>query len=413
MKKPIVLWKGYHGPEILALARAAWADELCLVCFPPGTSDVSFLPLLPEGPVEFRGEWDSTPALPTPAGAEAPPYPDAPMIGLFTSGTIGRKLVLASKANVEASLSAILSLFAPDRLGAVFCYPQPFHTFGLVLGYLHAVRNGRELFAAPGPYGKAQHELRQRLRRPDLLTLGTPTHFHDWRLHVREQGVAPAASYAAIVGGAPVAPELWRALRDELRIEAPSIGYGATEACPGVTHLAPGQEPLEAGEIGLPLPGIRLERLPGRGLAFSGPSTCLAIVQNGRVEFPTQVVLSDDVQERSDGIYVYRGRLEQILNRGGEKFALAHLENALRGRLGIEAVCVALPHDRLGEELGVVARTDAAAAPEFRERVYDVLFEVCRREFDRRWFRAVPEIPRTDNAKIDRDAVTRLFGELE
>lgn len=407
MDKPIVLWKGYHGPEIRSLATAAWNGELTLVCFPPAVDDVSFVPFLPKGPVTFRGEWEETPPLSGAAGSRAPAYPDAPMIGLFSSGTVGRKLVLASKANVAASLDAILSEFAPERLGAIFCYPQPFHTFGLVLGYLHAARHGRELVTATGPYGSSQHDLRQRLRRPDLLTLGTPTHFHDWLGYVRAHGERPSPSYAAIVGGAPITPELWGRIQDELAIEAPSVGYGATEACPGVTHLPPGQRPIETGEIGYPLPHLAVERLPGRGLAFSGPSTCLAVIRGENVELPERVVLTDDVVRRDDGVWIYRGRFDHVLNRGGEKFPLAALEEALRGRLGIEAVCVALPDERLGEELGVVAKTDERS----RARVYDVLFDVCRREFDPSRFRPVDELPRTDNAKIDRDAATRLFRE--
>jgi len=413
MAKPVVLWKGYHGSEIAALARAAWEGGIRLICYPPGVDDVSFLPLLPPGPVSFRGQWDSVPTLPLPVES-APSYPDEPMIGLFSSGTVGRKLVLASKRNVEASLDGILSLFETERLGAIFCYPQPFHTFGLVLGYLHSIRHGRELLAAPGRYGSAQHELRNRLRRPDLMTLGTPTHFHDWRAYIRTSGTAPSASYTAILGGAPVAPELWQALREELHIESPSIGYGATEASPGLTHLPPGQMPLEIGEIGYPLPQLSVQRVPGAGLAFSGPSVCLAVIRGERIEFPKQIVLSDDVSERPDGVWVYRGRLEHMLNRGGEKFPLAALEDALRGRLGIETVCVAVPDHRLGEELGIIARTDKSAALASREAVYDVLFEVCQRDFDQKWFRTVAELPRTDNAKIDRSAaLTQLLEDKE
>lgn len=324
--------------------------------------------------------------------------PREAVLGLYSTGTAGRKLVLYSRRNIETSVRAIFGLFEDRRFSTIFCYPQPFHTFGLLLGYVASHILNKELVTPEGPYSSEAHAARARLKRRDVITLGTPTHFRD----LLAFDIAP--SYGAIVGGARVEASLWRALRDVLEIEKPSIGYGATEASPGLTHLPPGREPGEDGEVGFPLPHVDL-RLTDRGLTFRGPNVCLAIVRNGEIEFPEEIPIADELEPREDGVLVFRGRHELVLNRGGEKFLLEEMEAALKARLGVDAVCVAVPDARLGHELGVLAR----GAP--KENVYRCLKEVFFRDFDSARFREVSELPLDASAKIDRHAATRLLDD--
>ncbi len=399
----IRLWKGYHSEALRGLLRQTWQNDELLILVPPFLKELDFVCQLPPGEIEFCGEWAGLEI--ERASDETRSFPVAPVLGVFTSGTVSGvpRLVLYSKENIASSVDAILALFDESRIQSVFCYPQPFHTFGLILGYVLPMLRGFELLTGVGRYSRSFHELRAGLRTPGLLTLGTPTHFHDLLAHVRGAGRELAPSYSSIIGGARVSVTLWRQLRDTLHIEQPSIGYGATEASPGITHLPPGREPLEDGELGFVFPHLSVQLRAGRGLEFSGRSLCLAVIQNGKLEFPSTVLLSDDIRRRADDVLIYHGRTELILNRGGQKFSLEHIEEVVRRNLDVEIVCVSLPDIRLGEDLGVLVRTssleDASAQ---RARIHEAVCSAFDSKFDVANFVDVAEFPLLENAKVDR-----------
>ena len=362
----IILWKGYHSEEVTRLIRESWEREDLLILYPPKLNTLKFLDCLPEGQLEFAGTWDQEIVLQVKRRNSPPIYPENPIFGIFSTGSnesTDRKLILYSKKNIESSLNAILALFDNEAYDSIFCYPQPFHTFGLILGYLHSLLYQKKLIPLNGQYQTEQHQSWLSLANAKTLTLGTPTHFKDLIKQVQQKKHSPRRTYASIVGAASVEVSLWKQLRDELNITKPSIGYGATEASPGITHLPPGQEPREDGEVGFALPHLSVELIPGKGLEFSGPSVCMARVENGQLEFPSKITLGDQLETRKDGVLVYRGRGEWILNRGGEKFNLEEIEGVLKRQLDLDAVCVSIPDARLGEELGVLVNGSTSTDP--------------------------------------------------
>ena len=414
----IRIWRGFHSKELLGLIQQSWKNDELLILCPPGLKDFSFLEFLPAGEVKMAGDWSGAAIQPLPEQlsenrkTHKARYPSNPILGVFTSGTSSGapRLVLYSKENLEFALNGIRSFFDTDRFDTLFCYPQPFHTFGLVLGYVHAALHGLELVTGEGRYSQNFHRQRVALRKSSVLTLGAPTHFHDLLSFTRSQNVTLEPSYSCIVGGAKVFVSLWHEIRDTLKVEAPSIGYGATEASPGVTHQNPGQAPLEAGEIGTVIPGISTRIFPGEGLEFSGPNVCLAIVHEGKIEFPQQILLRDDIRARSDGVLIYAGRTDLVLNRGGQKFSLEGMEEKIRKEVGIEALCVIVPHERLGEELGILVQGPPVL--ERKMNIYSFLQKEFGQAFDRRQFIAVERFPLNESLKVDRKRGTQLLLEL-
>lgn len=421
----IRLWKGHHSPELLGFVARAWRSgaesgrELLILC-PPALADFGFVPLLPAGEISLLGEtWTDADRADIERRADVPrstEYPAFPILGVFTSGTVGGKprLILYSRANVEASLAGILEVFDRDRIDAIFCYPQPFHTFGLILGYVQAVATGRPLIAPAGRYASDFHLAWREAARthPGLLTLGTPTHFQDLvKAAAGWSAGAVVPTYSAIIGGASVPRALWRALRDSVRIAAPSIGYGCTEASPGLTHLPPGREPAEDGEIGSVLSGVSLEPIPGIGLEFAGPSTCLAIVQDGRVQFPRRVLIRDRLAARENGRLVFEGRYDLVFNRGGMKFSLEEIERFLQESFPTAAfLCVAVRDERLGEDLGVLVRAAEAPTEAFRKAIGVALQTRFLAHFNLGRIVWVAELPTNAAAKPDRGRGANLVA---
>ena len=398
----IVLWRGLHSSALRELTAYALEGKLLLIPCPPELRDFSFLDFLPAGRVETLGNWEG---LPVPVRASSAEYLSPPCLGVFTSATTeAAKLVLYTRENVESCAASIFALFHRPRISAVFCYPQPFHTFGLTLGYAAAHFHGWDLLLPEGRYSSAHHEHWLSAAGPGLLTLGTPTHFHDLADFTRNVKAIPRASYSAILGGARVTRAQWFELRDFLRIEAPSIGYGATEASPGVSHLAPGIEPREDGEVGEPLAHLRVSVDPLTGVTFEGPSVCSAILENGRLEFPKSFTLPDLLRARPDGTLVYEGRAKFTLNRGGKKILLEAVEKEIHARFGIEALGFSVPCPRLGEELGLLLRTSAEDLRFRREEIAGHLREKYGMNFSAAHLRAVTGFPLSANLKPDRRA---------
>jgi acyl-CoA synthetase (AMP-forming)/AMP-acid ligase II len=320
------------------------------------------------------------------------------------------RLVLYSRANIDSSLDAILSVFDRDRIDAIFSYPQPFHTFGLILGYLQSLVTGKPLIAPPGRYTSDFQSAWQTAARahPGLLTLGTPTHFQDLVKAVTDANLTPSATYSAIIGGAATPRALWIALRDRAKISAPSIGYGCTEASPGLTHLPPGVEPEVDGEIGAILPKTDLVLVPGVGIEFSGPQLCLATIQDGKIHFPTRVLILDRLRERAPGHFLFEGRYDLVFNRGGVKFSLEEIESHLKTVFpSSDFLCVATKDERLGEDLGVLWSTEGVT-PETSAMI-EALAARFHVRFDSRRILSVAKLPTNAAAKPDRGMASELF----
>ncbi len=428
----IQLWKGYHESTLPELIRGAWestaGNPSTLILCPPllgkKTEDFNFLPCLPDRKITALGDWtqeernslakvDET----SRAGNFLSRWEETPVLGVFTSGTVGKpRLVLYSRKNIEASLHAILSVFERDRIDAIFSYPQPFHTFGLVLGYLQSLITEKPLIAPSGRYTSEFHSawLKAAGQYPGMLTLGTPTHFQDLVKFVSQLPSPPPFTYSAVVGGAATPRALWLALRDRVKISAPSIGYGCTEASPGLTHLPPGMEPEQDGEIGGALPETELVILPGSGIEFHGPQTCLATIQEGKIHFPTRVLILDRLREERPGRFIFEGRYDLVFNRGGVKFSLEEIEGHLKSSFpGTAFLCVATKDERLGEDLGILfcaegtfsTVTDDSPVLPILPEVAEIAESLSRRfhaRFDPRRILHVEILPTNSAAKPDR-----------
>ncbi len=400
----IHMWRGHHSEELIHTLEQSWMDnDLFIVC-PHSMRDFSFIKYLPKEEISFEGAWDRDSAIniqPENPGL----YPARPVLGVFTSGTTSPhpKLVLYSKDNVESSLRNMRSVFDISRIGKIFSYPSPVHAFGLILGYMHSILYKIPLVNPTGVYGKNFHQKWMAIENHNLLTLGTPTHFEDLKNSVKSSGYKPRGSYSAIAGGAQVSVSLWKELKSELGIEKPSIGYGATETCLGVTHHPPGLQPKEDGEIGFPLPMTKLE-VNESGVTVSGPTVCAAVIESGLIRLQTSVVLKDVlVRREEDGMYSYQGRLDLILNRGGTKYSLEYIEHILSRESAGEVICVSIRDKRLGEELGVIATSVK------KEDIFESLKNEFGHSFNERNFISVDSIPKSGNLKTDRAACKKLL----
>ena len=301
--------------------------------------------------------------LPVEAGP-APAVDDIAMV-LQTSGTTSRpKTVPLAHANLAVSAANIvdaLALTAADR--GLIVMPL-FHIHGLVAGLLAPLAAGGAIACPPDFNAFRFFEWLEELH-PTWYT-AVPT-MHQLILGRAERHAVVVGSQLRFVrsSSAPLPPVVLE--RIEATFGAPMVeAYGMTEASHQMSAqpLPPGIR--KAGSVGRPT-GIEMAILDANGallpasirgeVAIRGASVTAGYEANTEANataftngwFRT----GDEGYLDEDGYLFLTGRLKEIINRGGEKVAPREVEEVILRHAAVrQAVCFAVPHEKLGEDVG-------------------------------------------------------------
>ncbi|GJG84934.1 long-chain-fatty-acid--CoA ligase [Gemmatimonadetes bacterium T265] len=316
------------GPAFVELSLAALEAEWTLVPVPP-SADTSAM----ADAVDARAVVTTRDVRVR--GAATPPTPDVRFL-LATSGTTGapRRLAL-SDANLAAVLDSHRDALALN--GGVLLSVLPWHhAFGLALELLPALLDGA-MVVRDSSGGRDAAEMLSTAERAAARGSAI-THLHAVPYTTRLLAADEAGQTflgglrGGLVGGAPVDAALAAALaRTRLR-----VGYGQTEASPGVCLGAPGA--WRAAALGRPV-GCAVRLDPDGVLAFRGPNACLGEWHAGRASplerLPADrwVRTGDLAVAEDDGTYTFAGRAaESFKLENGRYVAALPIEAAVRAR---------------------------------------------------------------------------------
>jgi acyl-CoA synthetase (AMP-forming)/AMP-acid ligase II len=240
---------------------------------------------------------------------------------------------------------------------------------------------------------------------------------------VARAGEPPGAGHAlrfARSCSAALAPALQEAV--EARLGIPLVqAYGMTEAAHQMTSNPLPPEQRRPGSVGratgteIAILDEEWRALPAGSegeVAVRGPSVIAAYrdapeanaasFRDGWFRTGDSGVLS------ADGYLTLRGRLKELINRGGEKLSPHEIEDALLAHPAVaEAVAYAVPHDTLGEVAAAAVVLAAPAEPAvLRAHCAERLaaFKVPRS------ITVVDEIPKGPTAKVQRRRLGELIG---
>ena len=406
--KAIILPEGHEGPAL----DAARAHGLAVLRLHPGAASGAFRLV-----AETRAEG-------TPDTA-APAADDVALI-LHTSGTTSRpKIVPLLQSNVAASAGNIaraLALTPADRCLNVM---PLFHIHGLVAAVSASLSAGGSIWCAPG-FDALRFFGWMEAARPSWYT-AVPT--------MHQAILARAARNAETIARVPLRflRSSSASLPPQVMVElaqvfgAPVIeGYGMTEAAHQMTSnpLPPGAQ--IPGSVGIAAgPEVRVAHevenhlVTGTGeVVISGPNVTPGYEGNpeanaksffeaeGRRWFRTGDQGSFDAQ----GYLTLTGRLKEIINRGGEKVSPLEVDAVLMDHPAVaQVVTFAIPHPKLGEEVGAaVVLREGAAATEAEIRAFAearlAAFKVPRRIV------ILPEIPKGATGKLQRIGLAEKLG---
>jgi long-chain acyl-CoA synthetase len=223
------------------------------------------------------------------------------------------------------------------------------------------------------------------------------------------------------LGGAPLPPSLLATMIRKL----PQLGqrglantWGMTESGGFVTVAGNADLKRRPGTVGRPYAcaELRIAEPDANGsgeILLRSPTVMLGYVgvDDGTLDADGWLHTGDLGHLDADGYLFLDGRSKDIVIRGGENIACAHVEAVLLSHPDVVEVAVfGTPHDNLGEELAAAVRhrpgaevTSASLTAFLRERLAH--FEVPSR-----WQLGVEPLPTLAGEKVDKKRLRAAFG---
>jgi oxalate---CoA ligase len=342
---------------------------------------------------------------------------------LHTSGTTSKpKLVPLTSANLAASARHIASTLALSPEDRCLNVMPLFHIHGLMAAVLASISAGASVVCTDGVYATGFYAwLRQ--FRPTWYT-AVPTMHQAILARAREHADVIADVPLRLVRSSSAAlPErVFAALEETFR--APVLeAYGMTEAAHQMASnpLPPGDR--KPGSVGLPAgPDIAVMAPDGRILTSGETGEIVIRGQNVTDGYEDNTSANaeafrdgwfrtgDQGWVDADGYLHLTGRLKELISRGGEKISPREVDEVLLAHPAVrQAVCFAVAHAQLGEEIG--------AAVEVRDNASVTVSELRSWAGERlpafkvpRVIRFLDEIPKGPTGKLQRVGLAARLG---
>jgi acyl-CoA synthetase (AMP-forming)/AMP-acid ligase II len=362
----------------------------------------------------------SSATSPTAPGAAEPS--DVALV-LHTSGTTSRpKIVPLTQANVCASARNVrrtLALGSNDR-GLVIM--PLFHIHGLIAGVSAPLSAGGSVFCTPG-FNALRFFAWVEEANPTWYT-AVPTMHQAILARARHNAATIAANPLRFIrsSSSSLPPQVLAELEATFGTRVIE-SYGMTEAAhqmasnqlapgerkPGTVGVAAGPEVAVMDEARRLLAGGQTGEIVIRGdnvtLGYeNNPKANAEAFTNGWFRTGDQGVVD------ADGFLTITGRLKEIINRGGEKISPREVDEVLMDHPAVlQVVTFAIPHDKLGEEVGAaVVLRDGERVSERDLRDY-----VAKRLIDFKVPRKIvflDEIPKGATGKLQRIGLAQKLG---
>jgi acyl-CoA synthetase (AMP-forming)/AMP-acid ligase II len=354
------------------------------------------------------------------AGDHEPPRaadPDEEAVVLFTSGTTGTpKAVPLPRSLVLSRIEAYAPKVDPTPAVSLMCVP--FVHIGGMLGLMVAFARGSTTVV------QTRFDAGEWLSLVERHGVNTsfivPTMLHRILEHPDFAGADLGSLVMLTYGAAPASPQLIRSAMDALPHVALVNTFGQTETMGSITTLGPGDHPPERlASVGRPLPGVEV-RIVDPVTAEPVPTGQVGELW---VKSPSSVVpaslavqgashdgwfrTGDMVSADEEGYLYPSGRLVDTINRAGEKFAPAEIEEVVRTHPAVRDVAVVgVPDTEMGSRVGIATVVrEPVTIEELREHCGTRLavFKLPERLV------VVEEIPYNDFGKVDRKRLRAQF----
>ncbi len=350
--------------------------------------------------------------LPAVEHGRAPTDGGAPACLTYTSGTTSRpKGVVLSNAAMTRSSETYASLFhSTPAMHTIIAVPLC-HNTGFIDQLGHALVAGGSV----EPHRRFQASaIADALQNGECsFFIGVPTMYHRILDHLVDDPPCERAPCLAF-GGAPMPSQLIARLRLQFPQARLANCYGLSEAT-SITHINFLRGESSTTAVGVVVAGT-IDRISASGeLLICSPTTMVGYHRDPKAteaKFADGWLRTGDLASRSDDgmVHVY-GRVDEVINRGGEKVVPLEVEEALRKHPSIvEAAVVGLPDDEFGSIVAAAVVTSGSTASVDLDRDLDGFLDGSLADFKRpSHIVRVDQLPRNDNGKVIASEVRELI----
>ncbi|CAF0724509.1 unnamed protein product [Didymodactylos carnosus] len=294
---------------------------------------------------------------------------DAPAAIYFTSGTTGKPKA-ATLTNFNMLNTAVACY---EHIGCFFtrlCVPIPmFHGFAEIAGTLNACV-GKSCMIYPAQLSDTELTMKAIQEEKCTALIGAPIIFRDILTHPnRKKYDLSSLDYAAL-GASPMSSDFLETLEKEIPIKRVSQGYGMTENSALLTSgmwAEANDRRRRTGSMGKPMQRIEIKLVNEKG-------ETVALGEEGEIwargycvmkgywndEEKTHETLTESKWLKTgdiavmdeDGYLFFRGRMKEMIIRGGVNIYPIEIENVIILHPKVaEAQVFGIPDKRYGEEV--------------------------------------------------------------
>jgi acyl-CoA synthetase (AMP-forming)/AMP-acid ligase II len=328
---------------------------------------------------------------------------------LFTTGTLSvpRGVILSSLAleNKIASLGSTLPL---SDMSSTLCFLPLSFGHGLIGNSLVPWLNGASLTIMPTMDVASAQAL------PDVLRHRGVTFFSSvpgvWALLARMiEPVLGLSVKRIFCASAPMGENIFKTIQKLFPGVPLHNVYGLTEMASWIA-MSPEIETFRPGQIGFSIDGeVKLEN---HEIYVRGDSAMNGYLGETPRASGDWIRTSDRADYRAPDGYILRGRLGNIVNKGGIKIQLEEIEDLLQSHPNVRgALCFKTEDREVGEnfEVGLVL---ADSTPDAREKVQSWFADrVSLQRRPSRWH-FINSLPVNARGKPDRSELKRTIGQV-
>jgi acyl-CoA synthetase (AMP-forming)/AMP-acid ligase II len=350
---------------------------------------------------------------------------------MFTGGTTGvPKMVPWTRANIVSSVRAIIAGYRLGPQDATVAVMPLYHGHGLLAALLSTlVSGGTVLLPARGRFSAHTFWDDIDAVRATWYTAVPTIHQILLERAKADDSENKRATLRFIRScSAPLTPETAQALQDEF--SAPVVcAFGMTEAThqvatTGIEDIDNGKNPAATtGLVGVSTgPEIRVTGSDGMPVAadgvgevwLRGPTVVRGYLGDPAItaaNFTDGWLRTGDLGSLSPaGELTIRGRIKELINRGGEKISPERVEGVLARHPGVLEVAVfGVPDKLYGETVAAVIVPREPASPTAAELAVFCRERLAAFEIPAS-FQQASALPHTAKGSLDRRAVARQFG---
>ncbi len=324
---------------------------------------------------------DVTADIQTPPADAIPPSgvsgPGDVAVVLPTSGTTGSpKVVPLTRKNLAVAVRSVCQSLALGPADTCLCMMPQFHIGGVVDLLLAPLVSGGRIVCTPG-FDAGQFLNWLELYRPTWFQ-AVPATLSALLAQMQRAGHRDLRSSLRFIRSvaSPLSPRMAAELEDVFQVPVIQT-YGMTEAAPLITTipLPPGHR--KPGSVGRSV-GPEIVIVDGAGNRLPPEAVGEIVIRGENVTDGYENAPDAKAQTfrkgwfhtgdlgwfDRDGDLFLSGRLNELVNRGGEKVAPAEIDQVLAEHPAVaEAVAYPLPHPVLGEELAVAVVPKPGTVP--------------------------------------------------